>query len=86
MFSVLSVGAVARSVWWVHAGRSESSRGLSVETQFHPCYTWQHPKIDVTGCGVVMSCRGVLWDRVTLYWTGSRYPGIQINRVQTSRT
>ena len=35
-------------------------------------------------------CGDELWwsilDRVTLYWTGSRYPGIRINRVEPSRT
>ena len=69
-----------------HADRSETSRGVSEETRFILVTPGSIRLVDVTGCGVGTSCGGVLWDRVIWYWTGSRYPGIQINRAQTSRT
>ena len=60
MFSVPSVGAVARSVLRTLIDPNPLAVSLWKRT-FHPCYTWQHPTFDVTGCGVGTSCAGVLW-------------------------
>ena len=55
VFCSLSWSFFARSVL-AHTDRSESSRGCLSGNTLHPCYTWQHPTIDVTGCGVETSC------------------------------
>ena len=56
--------------------RSESSRGVSVESHF----------ILVTLGSIRLATRRSMLDRVNWYWTGSRYPGTQTKRAQTSVT
>ena len=84
VFSVPSVGAFARSVLraLIDPNPLVVSLWKHISSLLHLAASdyWR----DWLWCG------DELWwsilDRVTWYWKGSGYPGIQINRVQTSRT